>query len=258
MRSSSTSGRVFEVLGAGEQVAVACPADGVAFARALAARVQEQDAVAVPDQHPGLGRAGRAGEQDHRGAVLRGHVRAGQLDRVAGRDRDLLVGNAQVRLDDAASGVRVGVREADREDDEHEDRECQRHRDHDRQGTAEDGAPAGAVGAPRPPEDDETGDHQHDAREDRQRSGRVVVARCLALREPVGARNAERDPERAEGQREPAPDAGAEARIENGDGGEEADRDQPAREMVERRRARLGLEVVVVGDVQADRRRARS
>ena len=69
-------GARLEVLGAGDQVAVARPADRVAFARALTARVQEQDAVAVPDQHPGLGGAGRAGEEDHRGAVLGGDVRA--------------------------------------------------------------------------------------------------------------------------------------------------------------------------------------
>ena len=246
-------GAGLEVLGAGEQVAVARPADGVAFARALAARVQEQDAVAVPDQHPGLGGAGRAGEEDHRGAVLGGDVRARQLDRVARRDGDLLVRDAEVGLDDAAPGVRVRVGEADREDDEPEGRERQCRRDGERQSAAEVGARSGSVRAPRPPQDGEPGDHQDDAGEDRQRAGRVVVARRLALREPVRARDAERDPEGAEGQCEPASHPGADARVEDGDGGEEADRDESAREVVERRGAGLGLEVVVVGDVQPDR-----
>ena len=97
-------------------------------------------------------------------------------------------------------------------------------------------------GAPRPPQDGEAGDHQDDAGEDRQRPGRVVVARRLALGEPVRARDAERDPEGAEGQGEPASHPGADARVEDGDGGEEADRDEPARRgaRAARCRARAG------------------
>ena len=61
-----------QVVDAGEEVAVAGPADGVALAPALSAWVEQQDAVAVADQHPRLRRsAWRRG---------RGSPRRGSLD----------------------------------------------------------------------------------------------------------------------------------------------------------------------------------
>ena len=65
IRSGSTSGRLWRYLAAACEVAVAGPAEDVriALARALAAAVEEEDAVAVLDEHARvLLRAGAAGK----------------------------------------------------------------------------------------------------------------------------------------------------------------------------------------------------
>ena len=70
----------------GQDVLVAAPAEqvAVAFALAFAAAVEEQDAVAVADEHAGVRlRSAAAREGDHGGAVLRGHVPPLELEAVA-------------------------------------------------------------------------------------------------------------------------------------------------------------------------------
>ena len=109
------------------QVPVAGPAErvGIAFALALAPAVEEENAVAVAGEHPGMWlRALAAGEGDHGCTVARGDVPAGEVESVAGRERDFLVGGAQRgRGHHRARGVREHVRKRDRDNDFETDNE---------------------------------------------------------------------------------------------------------------------------------------
>ena len=91
-------GALLEVGGAGQQVFVACPAHGVAFASALAARVEQQHPVPVGDEHARLVLAtGTRIEQDRR-PVPGGHVEASQRQAVVSGDDDCLRSNTEVGL----------------------------------------------------------------------------------------------------------------------------------------------------------------
>ena len=70
-----------EILGACDQVAVAGPANGVALAPALSARVEQQHAVPVAREHPRLLHGRAPGKDDERHGS-RGDVRRGQLEPV--------------------------------------------------------------------------------------------------------------------------------------------------------------------------------
>src|SRR3954453_11823097 len=58
-------GAAAQVTHSADQIAVAGPANGVALAPALPAWVEQQDTVTVADEHPRLGGARSAGEEDH-------------------------------------------------------------------------------------------------------------------------------------------------------------------------------------------------
>ena len=131
MRPRSTSGTVLQEGQAGTDVAVEVPAPAVrvALAAAFAATVEEEDAVAVADEHARLpAGTGPAREDEHGRAVARGDIPARELQPVARAQRDLRVRGAEpggrhagprdVRAD-------VGGRERhrhDRGDDEDADR----------------------------------------------------------------------------------------------------------------------------------------
>ena len=105
----------------GLDVPRATPAQAVAVAVAvaLATTVEEQDPVAVLDEHPGVRLGVRAArERDHGGAVGRRHVPALELQAVARGQDDVLVGCAQVGLGDRRAH-RVGhvVAEGERGND---------------------------------------------------------------------------------------------------------------------------------------------
>ena len=107
-----------EVLDAADQVTIAGPANGVAFAPSLAAWVEQEDAVTMADEHPSLIGARRARKEDHSGAVLRSNVRRRQLERVARGDLDALIRDSEIRSHSGPSRVRVDVRIAHGENDE--------------------------------------------------------------------------------------------------------------------------------------------
>ncbi len=100
IRPGSTSVRLAEVSRSGMQIALTGPPEevGVAFARALTPAVEEQDAVAVADEHARLLlRARPAGKHDHGRAVPRWDEPALEAEAVARREVDVLVGGAQAR-----------------------------------------------------------------------------------------------------------------------------------------------------------------
>ena len=95
-----TSWPGLQELDRGEDVLVSTPTEeiAVAFAVALTAAVEEQNPVAVADEHAGVRlRAAAARERDHSSAVLRRHVPALEAEAIAGREGHVLVGRAEVR-----------------------------------------------------------------------------------------------------------------------------------------------------------------
>ena len=117
-------GTLLQVGDRGLDVAVAAPAEGVRVpvAAALAAAVEEQHAVAVRGQHPGLLlRAVAAGEGDDGGAVARRDVPALELQPVARGEAHVLVGDAEaVGRHDGARGVGEDLGGADGHDERHQ------------------------------------------------------------------------------------------------------------------------------------------
>ena len=106
----------------GVEVSLATPAEDVrvTFALTLAAPVEEEHSISVAGKHPGLPlRAFPAREGDDRRAVPGRDVPALELQPVARRERDILVGHAQLGLGDEASGdVREDVRDVERGDED--------------------------------------------------------------------------------------------------------------------------------------------
>ena len=241
-----------EVLGAGDQIAVAGPANEVALASTLSARVEQQHAVAVAREHPRLLDGRAAWEHDHCPSVARGDVQRGQLDAVARGDLHVLVGKAERRGRAGAADVRIAVREADREDEEDDRRDDRHHGDAGAQGAAQIAAAPAAAGAARLPERHRCREDQNESGQDGEQPG-VVVARGAPVHDVVETRNAEGDADRTGGHRRGGAQPGTQARIERRDRGEDRHGNEAAREVVERRRPGRGLQVVVVDDVQADR-----
>ena len=104
------------------EVGLAAPAARVevALALALAAAVEQQHPVAVAHEHARVAdRALAAGEGDHRGAVARRHVPAGEPQPVARRQRHVDVRPPEVHPLHRRARLVVGHdREPDRHDDE--------------------------------------------------------------------------------------------------------------------------------------------
>ena len=175
-------GAAAQVVGGGVEIPLAVPAEEVrvAFAGALAAPVEEEDAVAVADEHARLPLRPRAPrEGDDSGAVPRGHEPALEAQAVARREGDVLVGGAEVRSRHLrAGGVRDDVGDGSREqhlrdEDEHADRD---------RGAPEVAPQPAVVGAARAPERSHADAEQEEAGGDRQEPGEVVAGRA-ALKE---------------------------------------------------------------------------
>ena len=121
MRPGSTSSRCGEEVERRGGVLLPAPAVGVdgALAVAGAARVIDEDAVAVADEHLGVAQgaaavAAAARDHQHGRAVLRRAVPALELDVVGGREADGLVGGVRRAADRAVQRVDVDDRHADR------------------------------------------------------------------------------------------------------------------------------------------------
>ena len=232
-------------------VPVAVPADRVriALAVALAAPVEQEHAVAVPDEHPGLPlRALAAGESDHGGAVLRWHVPALELQPVVGREGDLLEVGAQLgRRHDRAADVRLSVGGDEREDDHHRDEQT---RDAE-QRPAHVAAWHPLVEAPGSPQRDYAHPEQDQAGGDGEQPG-VVVARGADLAGVVPGLGGGPQAEHAEQERHHGAPPRAQPRVGGRGEPQQGQRHQAAGQVVGRRRPRLGLDERVVHDVQGD------
>ena len=131
------------------------------------------------------------------------------------------------------------------------------HRGHDEDaGDADQRAPRvtpeqAALGPARPPQRDGSQDDQQCAGGQAHQSGEVV-ARGPDLPRVVEALNASCDAEHAGYERNAAAPAAAQARVRPGGEAQQAERDDPADDMVARRHAGLWLQVVVVDHVQRD------
>ena len=122
MRPGSTSARCSQKGDGGVEVSLAAPAERVrvTLALTLAAAVEEEHSISVAGKHPGRPlRAFAARKGDDRRAVSRRDVPALELQPVAGLERDVLVGRAQLGLGDEAAGdVREDVCAVERGDDD--------------------------------------------------------------------------------------------------------------------------------------------
>ena len=251
MRPGSTSGRRCRNAIAALMSLPAAPAPGVrvAFALAFAAAVEQQDAVAVAGQHPRvLLRPTTAGERDHRGAVARRHVPALELEPVAGRELDVLIGDAEVvGRHDGPPDMRRDVAEADRQEDEERD---------ERRGDAEQSAagiapPEAALGPARAPQGDDAEAEEQQTCGDRDQAGEVVTGRSELARVVQGL-DPGGDPEHAEDQRDRAPTTAAQSRIRPHREPEHGERNQAADQVIAGRRSGLRLHEVVVEHVHRD------
>ncbi len=239
-----------EEVDGGMDVRRPAPAEHVAVTVAVthASTVQQQHAVAVPREHPRVRlRHVPAVEGDDRGAVLRRHVPARELEAVARGDGDVLVRRAQVRCRDLCHGDVCGeVREADREGDEVRHHHCT----HDAQrppAVPAEPVPAAATG---PPELVAAQPEQHQPRRGREEAGVVVAGRPDRLGVVARLDGAHDDPEQPDGQRDHAGCTGPHPRVEPGGKAQQSQWHQTAHEVVGRRRTARRLDEVVVGHVQ--------
>ena len=245
-------GPALEVLGTGEQVRVACPADDVPFARALSARDEEEHAVTVAGEHEAFLRAPCSAIQDHRCAVLRGDVRRREVESVARRHGDALLADPEVRHRGRAPDVDVSVREGDREDDQYEDQgHC-----HDGDGDAQrpervaaSPASANPAGAPQ----DHRARHEQDQCRWECEERRVVVEGGASVRDVVDARESDRADDGSQGHRGRSAHAGTKVRVQESQRAEDRERDEAAQEMIACGRARRGVDEVVVDDDDRDK-----
>ena len=251
MRSGSTSGRRWRYSIAALTSASPPQPQRVrlALALALAAAVEQQHAVAVAGEHAGLLlRAVAAGEGDHRGAVARRDVPAAELEVVGRGERHVLVRDAQVvRRHDRAADVGRGVAQAHHR--HHEGGDQRRRADRD---TPRVAPPQAALGAARAPQLGDADAEQRQRGRQREQPGEVV-ARGADLPGVVEGLDPGRDPEDPGRERERSAPSAAEPRVGPRGEADQGQRDQAAGEMVGRRRAGLGLEPVVVDDVDRDR-----
>ena len=111
--------------------------------------------------------------------------------------------------------------------------------------------PACVVCASRSPQRREPEPEEHDAGGERQPAREVVAGRA-AVQRVIDGLDAAQNPEDAGEEREHRARACAQARVRVCRDDEQPQRYQPAREMVARGHARLGLQEVVVHDVESD------
>ena len=249
-------GTAAEIRRGGVKISLAVPAEGVriALARALAAAVEEQDAVAVADEHARvLLRPGASGERDHGGAVPRRHEPALEPEPVARREGDVLVSGAEVRSRHfGPRGVRDDVGDRGREEHLRDEDE---HAERDR-GAPKVPAQTPVVGAARAPERHGPDAEEHEPGEHRQEAGEVVAGRPAVQRVVHGLGAAE-DAEEAGEERQRRAHSGPGPPVQGRGACEERQGHEAADEVVGHRGARLGLQEAVVDDVQRDERPAR-
>jgi hypothetical protein len=232
-------------------VPVAVPAERVriAVAVALAAPVEQQHAVAVAHQHPGLPLGALAArERDHRRVVPRGHVPPVELKPVVGLERDLLEVRSQLwlRHDRAADvGVPIGGNER-----EHDDDADDQTRDAD-QGPAQVAPRHPVVQAPGSPERHHAHREQHQAGGDGEQPG-VVVARGADLAGEVPGLGRCAQSEHTEQECHHGTPPGTQPRVRDGRERQHGERHEATHEVIGHRRSRLRLEERVVDDVQGD------
>ena len=250
-------GPVLEEVDGGVDVTLPAPAPhvGVAVADTLAPAVEQQHAVAVADQHPGVClRALAAREGDHGGAVPGGHVPALEVQPVAGGERDVLVVGPQIgRRDLGAAHVRGEVHRRERTDDLTQEQE---------RGNALGGATGVAAGpaavpTPRLPQEPGGETHEHQPGDGRGPSGEVVAGGTGRERVVAGLDGAHHDPCQPDGEREDGPGAGADAGVRRRGREQQGQRDESAHEVVTGRDPGVRLEEVVVRDVEHHERGGR-
>ena len=162
---------------------------------------------------------------------------------------------------ETSSGVGAEVRGRDdrprrvRDDVPDRDRHQERRNQHDDAGeneaAAQVAAAAAVVGAPRPPERPDADAEQDEAAGQREEAGEVVAGGAVG-EGVVDGLDAGEDAEEAEQQREGGAGTGADAPVCPGAGRDERQEREPSRKVVDRRHAGLGLQEVVVGDVEPD------
>lgn len=171
-----------EVAQGRRQVSLTVPPERVevTLARPLPAAVEQQDAVAVANEHPRVGhRAGATREGDHRSAVARRHVPALQNQSIARSEAHLFVRASEISGRHRRPGlVRRKDRERRRKNDEDDAEE-----DGEGDGQAPQRAASGRVATRlRPPgaagRVDPAAD-QHDARKPREDSGQVIAGESI-------------------------------------------------------------------------------
>ena len=193
-------------------------------------------------------RPGPARERDHGRAVSGGDEPAPQGATIGGRERHVLVRDAQAGGRGAhGSRVRAHVGDRDGLDHEEPDQDGNAHQ----QRPAQIAARPAAVPPPLPPERGEPGPEQGQPRQEREPPG-VVVSGGAVLEGVVGGLGAGDHSEDADAQRQRRAEPRTDPRIGEGGGDQDGDLRQPAGEMIPGRRARLGLQERVVDDVDGD------
>ena len=191
-----------------------------------------------------------AGERDHRCAVARRDVPALQPQPVAGRELDVLMRRAEIRRRHLRlAGVRDDVREGDRlRDDEQRER-----RAHGEQQPPPVAPPERVVTAPRAPQRHGADSEQQERPGDGEESG-VVVARRPGSPGVVDGLGRAENPHEPDDERDGRARARAEARVEPARESQQGERHEACEEVVGRRCPGVGLNEVVVGDMERDER----
>ncbi len=182
-------------------------------------------------------------------AVARGDEPALEPQAVARCEADVLVRGAEVRgRDDRARSVRGEVPDRDR----HQERRNQHDDTGKNEAAAEIAAAATVIRTPRPPERPDPDPEQNEAAGQGEEAGEVVTGGSVRVR-VVDRLDAGDDAEEAEEERQRRTCPRPQARVCPGGGDDQCELCQPARQMVDGRHARLGLQEVVVHDVEPDK-----
>ena len=224
----------------------------VALAAVIAARVEQEHAVAVAGEHPRLrqlARARRVG--DHGRAVARADIPAGEPEAVARPQRHLLVGSAQADLLDRSAGA---VRGQNRHRDRNDEPVSQDNRDEPKRASAQPAEPPRLARAPEP-----DGRENNENKPDREEQEAGPVFAAGTDRAGIGDReHGALERERPEHRRDRRPSPGGKTWIEIGGPAEDRERHPASQKVVARAGPGLGSDEGVDGGVQRkDRYRAR-
>ena len=234
IRLRSTSGAALQEGDGGVQVLLRSPAEDVrvALALTLAATVEEQDAIAVADEHPRrLLRIRPARCRDHGSTVPGRHVPAMQRQPVAGPERHLLVGGAEPgRRHRGARRVREDIRQRERE--QHD--VCRNDRERRQQQPTHITPETMIVPASRRPQGHGPDAGQQEARRNRQQSCVVVPGRPDRDRVVAGLAQSRDDAEQPERDRKPSAKTCPEATVAGDEDPEQCDGHEAADQVVER------------------------